>query len=131
MNNCYLCSTRARQNRHFRKPDQIDGKTQVYTKLHHLVLYHFDSVFLITVTVFSTHFPHRNSKNRHYETNIISKLATFEYSLEKLIIRANVCVIRGLTASHDPKICTNDEFFPRIFKSRKLGNDICFIMTFF
>ena len=25
----------------------------------------------------------------------------------------------------------NDEFFPRIFKSRKVGNDICFIMTFF
>ena len=31
----------------------------------------------------------------------------------------------------DPKICTNDEFFPSILKSRKLGNDICFIMTFF
>ena len=34
-------------------------------------------------------------------------------------------------ASNDPKICTNDEFFPRIFQSRKVGNDICFIMTFF
>ena len=25
----------------------------------------------------------------------------------------------------------NDKFSTRIFKSRKLGNDICFIMTFF
>ena len=44
---------------------------------------------------------------------------------------ANFWVMRGRQASNDPKICTNDEFFPRIFKSRKVGNDICFIMTFF
>ena len=29
------------------------------------------------------------------------------------------------------KICTHCEFFPRIFASPKLANDICFIMTFF
>ena len=37
-----------------------------------LVLYHFDSIFLITVTVFPTHFPQRNK--RHNETNIIPYL---------------------------------------------------------
>ena len=35
-------------------------------------LYHFDSVFLIAVTVFPTHFPHRNLEKRHYETNTVS-----------------------------------------------------------
>ena len=35
-----------------------------------LYLYHFDSVFLISVTVFPTHFPHRNSAKLHYETNM-------------------------------------------------------------
>ena len=44
---------------------------------------------------------------------------------------ANFWVMRGRQASNDPKICTNDEFFPQIFQSRKVGNDICFIMTFF
>ena len=38
--------------------------------------------------------------------------------------------MRDRLAPNDPQICMNDEFFPRIFKSRKLGNDICF-MTFF
>ena len=37
--------------------------------------------------------------------------------------------MRGRQASNDQKICKNDEFFPQ--KSRKLGNNICFIMTFF
>ena len=44
---------------------------------------------------------------------------------------ANFWVMRGRQASNDPKICTNDEFFQRIFKGRKFGNDICFIMTVF
>ena len=48
-----------------------------------------------------------------------------------LTMSANFWVMRGRQASNDPKICKNDEFFPRIFKSRKVGNDICFIMTFF
>ena len=78
-------------------------------------LYHFDSIFLIPVTVFPTRFPHRNSEKRHYETNIIPYFATFENSWEKLIIRANFWVIRGLTASHDPKICTHCECFPHSF----------------
>ena len=56
-------------------------------------LYHFDSIFLIPVTVFPTRFPHRNSEKRHYETNIIPCLATFENSWEKLIIRANFWVV--------------------------------------
>ena len=87
-----------------------------------VLLYHCYSVFLITMTVFSTHFPHRNSKNRHYETNIISKLATFENSWEKLIIPANFWVIRGLMASHDPKICTHCECFPHSFsRGRAIG----------
>ena len=72
-------------------------------------LYHFDSIFLIPVTVFPTRFPHRNSEKRHYETNIIPYLGTLENSWEKLIIRANFSVIWGLTASHDPKIWTQDE----------------------
>ena len=38
--------------------------------LYNLDLYHFDSVFLIAVTVFPTHFPHRNSEKHHYETNL-------------------------------------------------------------
>ena len=44
---------------------------------------------------------------------------------------ADFWVMKGRQASNDPKICMNDKFFPRIFKSRKVGNDICFIMTFF
>ena len=54
-------------------------------------LYHFDSIFLIPVTVFTTRFPHRNLEKRHYETNIIPYFATFENSWEKLIIRAIFC----------------------------------------
>ena len=85
-------------------------------------LYHFDSIFLIPVTVFPTRFPHRNSEKRHYETNIIPYFATFENSWEKLIIRANFWVIRGLTASHDPKICTHCECFPHSFsRGRAVG----------
>ena len=87
-----------------------------------LNLYHFDSIFLIPVTVFPTRFPHRNSEKRHYETNIIPYFATFENSWEKLIIRANFWVIRGLTASHDPKICTHCECFPHSFsRGRAVG----------
>ena len=53
----------------------------------------------------------------HYQTaNIIPYFATFENSWEKLIIRANFWVIQGLTASHDPKICTRDDCF---LKSRE------------
>ena len=62
-------------------------------------LYHFDSIFLIPVTVFPNRFPHRNSKKRYYETNIIPYLATLENSWEKLIIRANFWVIWGLMAT--------------------------------
>ena len=54
-------------------------------------LNHFDSIFFIPVTVFPTRFPHRNSEKRHYETNIIPYLATFENARGKLI------------ASNDPK----------------------------
>ena len=76
-------------------------QTMSYDKMS---LYHFDSIFLIPVTVFPTRFPHKNLKKRHYETNIIPYFATFENSWEKLIIRANFWVIRGLTPTHDPKI---------------------------
>ena len=56
----------------------VTGMRKILSKWYKSPLNHFDSVFLITV--FSTHFPNRNSKNWHYETNIISKLATFENS---------------------------------------------------
>ena len=68
-------------------------------------LCHFDSAVLIPASVIiPTHFPHRNSEKRHHETNIIPYLVTFENSWEKLIICGNFWDIRGLTASHDPKI---------------------------
>merc|ERR1711951_228600 len=78
---------------------------------------HSDSIFLMPVTFFPTSFPHRNSEKCHYETNIIPYLATFENSWEKLIIRTNSWVIRGLMASHDPNICTHCECecFPHSF----------------
>ena len=67
-------------------------------------LYHFDSVFLIAVTVFPTHFPHRNSEKRHYETNIFPYLATLENSREKLTIRANFWVIVSVFLTHFPEV---------------------------
>ena len=101
-------------------PSKADGFTFVHFYLEVITLnmkdlYHFASIFLIPVTVFPTRFPHRNSEKCHYETNIIPYFATFENSWEKLIIRANFEVIRGLTASHDPKICTHCECFPHSF----------------
>ena len=42
-----------------------------------------------------------------------------------LTLSVNFWVVRGRRARNDPKICTNDEFSPRNFKSRKFGNDIC------
>ena len=46
-------------------------------ELNNEILYHFDSVFLIPVI-----------ETLHYETNITSKLATFENSWGKLNIRS-------------------------------------------
>ena len=80
-------------------------------------MYHFDRN---PVTIFPTCFPRRNSDTCHHETNIIPYLATFENSWEKLIIRANFWVIRGLTASHDPKICTHCECFPHSFSQTRV-----------
>jgi len=59
-------------------------------------------------------------KNRHYETNILFKLATFEHLCETLINCANFWVIQDLTASPGPKICTQDECFPYSFSRRRV-----------
>ena len=57
------------------KPDAVNlwmgDKRAVTSSECEYSLYHFDSVFLIAVTFSPTHFPHRNSEKRHYETNII------------------------------------------------------------
>jgi len=58
-----------------------------------MTFYHFDMVFLITVSVFRTHFSYRNSEKHHYEKNSIYKLAPFEKLWGDIIINANFCVI--------------------------------------
>ena len=61
-------------------------------------------------------------KNVIMKQRSFQNLRTFENSWGKVIFRANFWVTRGLAASRDPKICTQDESFPHSFSaSRAIG----------
>ena len=63
--------------------------------------------------------PNRKSEKHHYETNNFQTWNFWKF-MAKLIIPAIFCVIRGIPASRDPKICTQNAYFPKLRERKKI-----------